>query len=377
MKILYVTTIGITMGFFKSFIRELTDMGHTVEIACNDEAAPVPEFYNELGCTVHRLSCSRSPFSGGNVKAVKQIRRLVAENRYDIVHCHTPIAAACTRLACRRLRKKQGVKVFYTAHGFHFYKGAPFKNWLIYYPVEKLCAHYTDKLITINSEDFALAQKKMKAKEVVYVPGVGVDLAKFQNLSVDKAAKRRELGIPEDATLLLSVGEVNQNKNHQVIVRAMAQLRRDDLHYMIAGVGPMSDELRRLAEELGISDRLHLLGYRKDVPELCYAADIFCFPSCREGLGLAAIEGMACGLPIITSDKHGINDYSVDGVTGYKCGPNDVEGFAKAIQRLAEDCSLREGMGAQNVEKAKKYDVKLINHQMKSIYSIDNTEEET
>lgn len=369
MKVLYVTTIGGTMGFFKSFIRELTDMGHTVEIACNDEAAPVPDVYNGLGCKVHRLSCSRSPFSKGNLAAVKQIRRLVEANGYDIVHCHTPIAAACTRLACRRLRKKQGVKVFYTAHGFHFYKGAPFKNWLIYYPVEKLCARYTDKLITINSEDFALAQRKMKAKEVLYVPGVGVDLTGFQNLTVDKAAKRRELRIPEDATLLLSVGEVNQNKNHQVIVRAMAQLRRDDLHYMIAGVGPMSDELRRLAEELGIPDRLHLLGYRKDVPELCRTADIFCFPSCREGLGLAAIEGMACGLPLITSDKHGINDYSTEGVTGYKRDPADVDGFAQAIALLADDSALRESMGKGNIERAKKYDVNRINQLMKDVYA--------
>jgi len=364
------------MGFFKSFIKELTDMGHMVEIACNDETAPVPDFYNELGCTVHRLSCSRSPFSKGNIKAVKQIRRLVEENGYDIVHCHTPVAAACTRLACRKLRRKQGVKVFYTAHGFHFYKGAPLKNWLIYYPVEKLCARFTDKLITINQEDYALARRKMRAGEVIYVPGVGVDLSRFRNVPTDKTNKRAELGIPTDATVLLSVGEVNENKNHQIIIRAMARLHRDDLHYLIAGVGPKDEELKLLAENMGLTGKVHLLGYRKDVPELCYTADIFCFPSYREGLGLAAIEGMACGLPIVTSNVHGINDYSTEGVTGYKCGPNDVEGFAKAIQRLAEDCSLRVDMGAQNVEKAKKYDVKLINHQMKSIYSTDNTEEE-
>ena len=370
MKILYVTTIGSTMSFFKTLIRELLDEGHTVDIATSETVKPVPACYREWGCRVFPLPCSRSPLSKGNLTAIKAIRRIVTENGYDLVHCHTPIAAACTRLACRKLRKKQGLKVFYTAHGFHFYKGAPLKNWLIFYPVEKLCAHYTDKLITINSEDFALAQRKMKAKEVLYVPGVGVDLTRFRSLTVDKAAKRRELGIPEDATLLLSVGEVNQNKNHQVIVRAMAQLRRDDLHYMIAGFGPMSDELRRLAEELGISDRLHLLGYRKDVPELCCAADIFCFPSCREGLGLASIEGMACGLPLITSDKHGINDYSVDGVTGYKCEPTDVDGFAQAIERLANDPALRESMGKGNIERAQKYRVQTINSQMHEVYTV-------
>lgn len=368
MKILYVTTIGITMGFFKPFIGELIQDGHTVEIACNDAEVPVPAFYNDLGCKVYRLSCSRSPFSKGNITAVKQIRRLVEENRYDIVHCHTPIAAACTRLACRKLRKKQGVKVFYTAHGFHFYKGAPLKNWIIYYPVEKLCARYTDKLITINQMDYALAAKKMRAKEVLYVPGVGVDLSRFQGISVDKTSKRTELGVPADAILLLSVGEVNENKNHQVIIRAMAQVQRNDLHYMIAGVGPKIDELRNLSEALGFSHRVHFLGYRKDIPELCHAADIFCFPSYREGLGLAAIEGMACGLPIITSDVHGINDYSTNGVTGYKCAPTDADGFAKAIAQLANDPAVRKNFGQSNVELVRKYDVASINRQMRQIY---------
>ncbi len=360
----------MTMGFFKSFIKELMDEGHTVDLACNAEASPVPSFYEELGCRIHQIDCSRSPISSQTLKAMKQIRRLVETNAYDLVHCHTPVAAACTRLACRKLRKKQGVKVFYTAHGFHFYKGAPLKNWMIYYPVEKLCARYTDKLITINQEDYALAQRKMKAKAVLYVPGVGVDLARFQNVSVDKSAKRRELGISNEATLLLSVGELNENKNHQVIIRAMAQLHRDDLYYMIAGVGPKADELKRLAESLDLADRVHLLGYRKDIPELCHMADIFCFPSYREGLGLAAIEGMACGLPMITSNVHGINDYSEDGVTGYKCAPADVVGFASAIQRLINDPASQSTMGQNNIRLVEKYDVAKINALMKGIYDL-------
>lgn len=370
MKILYVTTIGSTMNFFKTFIKELLDEGHTVDIATNEMVKPVPECYIQWNCRVLALPTSRFPFSRGNFVAVKQIRRLVEANGYDIVHCHTPIAAACTRLACRKLRKKQGVKVFYTAHGFHFYKGAPLKNWMVYYPVEKLCARYTDKLITINQEDYALAQKKMKAKEVLYVPGVGVDLTRFQNVTVDKASKRSELGIPEEATVLLSVGELNENKNHQIIIRAMAKLRRDDLHYMIAGIGPKADDLTNLAERLGLAAQVHLLGYRRDIPELGYAADIFCFPSFREGLGLAAIEGMACGLPIVTSNVHGINDYSADGVTGYKCDPGDVDGFAKAIEQLANDPALRENMGKGNAERAQKYRIRTINSQMHDVYRL-------
>jgi glycosyltransferase involved in cell wall biosynthesis len=357
------------MGFFKSFIRELTDMGHTVEIACNDEAAPVPDVYNDLGCKVHRLSCSRSPFSKGNLAAVKQIRRLVEVNGYDIVHCHTPIAAACTRLACRKLRKKQGVKVFYTAHGFHFYKGAPFKNWLIYYPVEKLCAHYTDKLITINSEDFALAQKKMKAKEVVYVPGVGVDLAKFQNLSVDKAAKRRELGIPEESTLLLSVGELNENKNHQIIIHSLAQLRRDDLHYMIAGVGHKKDALKQQATALGIGDKLHLLGYRNDVADLLSVADCFVFPSYREGLSVSLMEAMSCGLPCVVSRIRGNTDL-IDNKGGALFNPHKPEECVDALRAVLDGDSAI--MRDHNKQKIQFFSLESVLGMMYALYEIES-----
>ena len=371
MRILYITTVSSTINaFFKEVIQQLVTNGHSVDLACNDTNWPLHPLYADLGCVYHHVDFSRSPLSRDNLKAYKQLKDIVKKGEYDIVHCHTPNASVITRLVCKKFRKKNGLKIFYTAHGFHFYKGAPLKNWMIYYPVEKLCARYTDKLITINQEDYALAQKKMKAKEVLYVPGVGVDLTRFQNVTVDKASKRSELGIPEEATVLLSVGELNENKNHQIIIRAMAQLHREDVHYVIAGVGSKSDELKELAQSLGIAERVHLLGYRKDVPELYYTADIFCFPSRREGLGLAAIEGMACGLPIVTSDKHGINDYSTDGVTGYKCDPTDVDGFAKAIGRLSDDTALRESMGKHNVELAEKYDVDHINQMMKDVYAL-------
>ena len=163
MKILYVTTIGLTMIFFKGLVKELIDVGHIVDIACNEETHKVPDCYREWGCKVYEIDCSRSPLSNGNIRAIRELKRIVYENHYDIVHCHTPIAGACTRLACKDFRK-YGVKVFYTAHGFHFYKGAPIKNWLLFYPIEKLCSRFTDTLITINKEDYSLAKKRMKAE---------------------------------------------------------------------------------------------------------------------------------------------------------------------------------------------------------------------
>ncbi len=363
MKILYVTTIGITMTFFKSLIKELLDEGHIVDIICNEQDEKVPECYREWGCKVYHHTCSRSPFSKGNIDAIGQIKKLVEENDYDIVHCHTPIAAACTRLACRKLRKKLMTKVFYTAHGFHFYKGAPIQNWLIFYPIEKLCSYFTDVLITINHEDYELAKKKMKAKKVEYVPGVGIDVDKFKNTVVDRAEKRREIGVPEDCFLLMSVGELNENKNHQVIIKAMAQIENNNIHYIIAGVGHLDKYLMELAEKLKIADRVHLLGYRTDVVELYKAADVCCFPSIREGLGLAAIEGIAAGVPLICAKNRGTLCYADNNITAKVCA--NINDYRSAIVELYLNIDVREKLVKKGAEVLKQYDIHYINHRMK------------
>ena len=357
------------MRFFASFIRELMDAGHRVELAANEINSPLPAYYREWNCAFHQIDFSRSPLSVDNLKAYGQLKTIIENGDYDIVHCHTPNASVITRLVCRRFRKKNELKVFYTAHGFHFYKGAPLLNWLVYYPVEKVCSRFTDKLITINQEDYALANSRFHAKEVRYVPGMGVDLSRFEGIQVDRAAKRREIGVPEDALLLLSVGELNSNKNHQVIVRALAKVNDPNVHYAIAGMGSKQEALLALADEQGVAERVHLLGYRKDVPELNCSADVFCFPSYREGLGLAAIEAMACGLPIVTSNVHGINDYSIEGVTGYKCAPDDAEGFAEAIGKL-KDRTLREEIGRNNTRFAEKYEIYRINPLLGEVYGL-------
>ena len=170
MRILYVTTISLTMNcFFKPHLQMLVEQGHQVDIACNYSELPLAEQFHQLGCGIFQIDFSRSPLSGQNVKAYRQLKALVAKGNYDLVHCHTPNAAAVTRLVCRPLRKR-GLKVYYTAHGFHFYKGAPLLNWLMFYPVERLCARWTDVLITVNREDEALARRKLKAKQILYVP---------------------------------------------------------------------------------------------------------------------------------------------------------------------------------------------------------------
>jgi len=368
MKILYVTTISNTMGFFVEHVKMLYDMGHSVEIACAEGTKPLNPIYRELNCKVHDIPFSRSPFSRGNLKAYKMLKQLVETEHYDIVHTHTPNASMIARLACRKVRK-QGTRVFYTAHGFHFFKGAPLKNWLMYYPVEKFCARYTDVLITINKEDYELAQKKIHAKKVCYVPGVGIDLERIRSFQADRNEVRKSMGVPEDCILLLSIGEINVNKNHQVVVKALAKLGNKNVHYAIAGIGDQKENLLNLAKELGVENQFHLLGYRTDVPAIAKSSDIFCFPSHREGLGLAALETMACGLPIVTSNVHGINDYSQDGVTGYKCSPNDCFAWAEKLDILINAPSKRLAYGENNKIIAENFSTEQIIHYMRNVYN--------
>lgn len=291
---------------------------------------------------------------------------MILEEKYDLVHTHTPVASAITRLVCKNIK---GTKVFYTAHGFHFHKGAPIKNWLIYYPLEKWLAKYTDTLITINKEDYERAKSKFKAKRVEYIPGVGLDIDKFKNVVVDKVGKRQELSLPEDAFVILSVGELNKNKNHEVVIRAIAKIKNPDIHYLVCGKGNLDGHLRNLSKELGLEDQVHLLGFRKDIPEICKISDVFAFPSYREGLGMAALEAMACGLPIITSNVHGIVDYSIDGETGYNCSPTDVDSFSKYIKNLYLDIEKRNRMTANNIEAVKKFNQLNVLNLMEQIYT--------
>lgn len=362
MKILYITTVSITMRFFTKMIEELIQEGHTVDIATNISLSDAPDCYYEWGCKVYPISCSRSPLSAGNLKAIGQIKKIVEENDYDIVHCHTPVAALCTRLACINARKK-GTKVFYTAHGFHFYKGAPLKNWILYYTMEKLCGRLTDVLITINKEDYALAQKKIKAKRVAYVPGVGIDVDKFKNVVIDKTTKKTELNIADDKVILLSIGELNTNKNHETVIRAIKEI--ENVHYLVAGKGDLYQHLTDVIKELNLCDRVSLLGFRKDILELCAVADVFVFPSIREGLPVSIMEAMASGLPCVVTKIRGNADL-IDENGGAFFEVQNIADCKRAIKQVLNgDMS---SMGIYNVEKVAGFGNQAVIEKVKQLY---------
>ena len=307
-KVLYVATVVKThiMEFHIPYLKMLKEMGWETAVAARNDFDDPADCIIPYCDTYYNIPFERNPFKPGNIKAYKMLKAVIDEGNYDIIHCHTPVGAMLTRLAAQDARKK-GSKVFYTAHGFHFYKGAPLINWLVYYPVEKWLARKTDVLITITHEDYKRAKEKFKAGKVEYVPGVGVDLNRFKKGDPEKAvALRSELGIPADATVFLSVGEVNINKNHKVVIEALPEF--PSAWFVLCGRGPLIEEHRKLAESLGVSDRVIMTGYRTDVVDFYSMADIFVFPSLREGLPVALMEAMATGLVCVASRNRGTDD---------------------------------------------------------------------
>lgn len=295
----------------------------------------------------------RNPLKPGNVKAYTMLREIIEKEQFDLIYCHTPVGAMLARLAGISARKK-GAKVIYMAHGFHFYNGALLLNWMIYYPAEKFLSRFTDGLITINQEDYRRAQK-FHAGKTILIPGVGIDLDKFQKKEPTRQEIRNKLGIPDGKIILMSVGELTKRKNHMVVIDALARLKEYDILYVICGDGPMKARLRAKAEELGVRDRVKLLGFRKDIAELHKAADVFVFPSLQEGLPVAVMEAMASGLPIVASKIRGNEDLISNNQGGYLVNPKDSEQVAKAIEKMIQNPKKREKMEERNLEIITKY----------------------
>lgn len=358
MKQQKVLIVASVVSFIEWFNKENVDyLNKTrkceLHIACNfdymedtDEErtrAYIDKIKSE-GVILHNIHFARSPFSSQNIDCYKQLKAIIDENHFDLIHVHTPTVSILTRLAARKARK-EGTTVMYTCHGFHFHNAAPKKNWMMFYPMERMMSRFCDYIVTINKEDFNRA-KTFHAPNVRYIPGVGVNINRIHDCKIEKKAYKREIGVPEDCVLILSIGEMIERKNHEVIVRALAKVKNPIVYYAICGKGPLRQHLEQLANELGVGDRVKFLGFRKDIPELCNTADISAFPSRIEGLGLAGIEAMAAGVPLVSSNVHGILDYVIDGKTGFALNPEDVDGFAKAISKLADDENLRNEMAS-------------------------------
>ena len=371
-KVLFVATVVKThmMQFHIPYLKMFQEMGWETAVASRNDYENPEDCRIPYCDTYYDIPFERLPWKPRNIQAYRMLKKIIDEGNYDIIHCHTPVGALIARLAALAARKK-GTKVIYTAHGFHFFTGAPLQNWLMFYPVEWLLAPVTDVLITINKEDYARAQKKLHVKRIEYVPGVGIHTAKFRDLTIDREEKRRSLGYGDEDFLVLTVAEMTANKNHITVLKALALLKErgelGNIHYLICGRGEMWASLEQSAKELGISDHVNFLGYRTDAPELYKACDLFAFVTFREGLSVALMEAMSSGIPIVCAKIRGNTDLIEDRVSGI-FSENSPEAVAEHILTLYRDPEYRKSLGQAASERVLMCDDKNVLQQVKDIY---------
>ena len=318
---------------------------------------------NKYGIHIHQINLSRSPFSLQNVKAYRQIIDLIKKEGIEYIHCNTPIGGLLGRFAGAKERVKT---IIYQAHGFHFYKGAPIINWLLYCPVEMILARMTDAIITINGEDYEFAMKHMHPRTCIYyVPGVGIELEQWK--STGNTGIRSELGICDDDFIVLVVGRLEKNKNCKTIIEAVSKLDNKSIKTVFCGDGEDKHQLRRMTKNLGISDRVLFIGNRTDMVDIYHMADCFVLASLREGLSRSIMEAMAVGLPCIVSNIRGNSDL-IDKNGGELFLPNDSSELAKRIVRIFESENLRIKMGVYNKEKIKGFSVDRVVDTLSLVY---------
>ncbi len=363
-KVIFVATVvkKHIMEFHIPYLKMLQEMGFETSVAARNDYADPSECSIPYCDHYYDIQFNRNPAHPENITAFNKLKALIDLNQYDIIHCHTPVGAFLTRLAAKDARSK-GTKVIYTAHGFHFFKGAPVQNWLLYYPLEKYASKFTDVLITINQEDYQIA-KTFSAKKVCYVPGVGIDMDKFCSTDADRSELRKRLGIENDRFVILSVGELNNNKNHRSIIKALSQLNDQRLLYIICGEGPCRTQLESLAEDLHIKDQVLFTGYTKNVRDYYFSADLFVFPSYREGLSLSLMEAISSRLPVICSEIRGNCDLVPD--PDYRFDPGNQNQIIDKLNKAIHSNNQEEIR--KNYENLKRFRLDNVTQMVKEIY---------
>jgi glycosyltransferase EpsD len=362
-KILFCATVDYHFkAFHLPYLKWFKEQGWEVHIAATGEME-LPYVDQKFNIPIQR-----SPLNKKNLGAYKELKHIVDNNQYQLIHCHTPMGGVLARLAARTTRK-HGTKVIYTAHGFHFCKGAPLLNWLIYYPIEKLMAKHTDCIITINQEDYKLAKKNLKAERIAHVHGVGVDSERFKPISsIQKNELRISYGFKPGDFLLFYAAEFNKNKNQQLLIKALAQIKDDVPHakLLLCGEGALLEQCNELAGNLEVSNRVHFLGYRTDLDRLIPMCDVAVASSLREGLPVNIMESMACGLPVVAVENRGHSELINHGETGYLVLPN--EKFGNYILDIYMRKDLRKKMSLNSIDRIKLFTVYRVSLELTSIY---------
>lgn len=372
MKVLFSATTRSHIGqFHMPFIWELKKLGFTVDAAYKDNSADKPGLDLSDIDNVFEVPFSRSPYSFSNVRAYFALKKVIKNGNYDAVHCHTPMGAVITRLAAKGMRKK-GLKVIYTAHGFHFYKGASKKNWLLFYPVEKYLSKYTDALITINEEDYKFAKNgDFKAGNIYKIHGVGVDVDKFKPLTAEEKSQfRNNFGFSKDDFLIIYPADFCHRKNQTMLLKAFANViaKYPNARLLLCGQDTESEEIKTLASSVGADSGVSFLGYRRDINQLVGMSDVSVSSSRQEGLPVNIIEAMAMGNAVVATDVRGNNDLVKDGINGFLVESDNSDQMAQRLIELIENRELVEKFGKNGYFEVKKYSVENVNRELKEIY---------
>ncbi|MDR1547567.1 MAG: glycosyltransferase family 4 protein [Hungatella sp.] len=370
-KVLLVTT---TSGFVPQFemnnVKYLQSLGFEIHYASNYHTPIYGKDNSRLdgtGIIRHQIDFVRSPFRLSNIKVLRELVKLMKEEKFVLIHCHTPMGGVLGRLAA--WISKNGV-VMYTAHGFHFYEGAPLINRLLYKTMEWTLAHITDVLVTINQEDYqaALTFKMKKGGAVFYAPGIGIDCKRFSTIENKRQEMRNQYQLQPDDFLLITCGELIKRKNHEAILKALTYIKDSHIKLILCGSGVLEQDIRQKIREYGLEKRVFMIGYCYNIPEHLKEADCFVFPSYQEGLPVALMEAMASGLPVVCSRIRGNVDLIVQEEGGFLVDPSDIDGFATSILKLKENYKLRQQMGAFNAERIQQFDVEVVKRKMQDIY---------
>lgn len=373
-KALMLAPMGsVHRRFNKANINALHALGYEVELCANFENGEGPEIHNQKyvnecnkdGIITHSIPFTRHSLTG-SLKCLPQLKNLLIKKQYDVVHAHTETGGLLLKLACN---DKGNSKFFYTPHGMSFWKGSSLKSQLVYKPLERWICSSMDMNLGMNMEEVDYL-KKWNNHSATYVHGIGLNIQRMQNPLRTQNDVRSEFGLSVDDVFVVSIGELDDNKNHITVIKALATLGRKGFKYVVCGVGPNKDMLLAEAERTGLKDNVILAGYRSDIPDVLNAADIFVFPSFHEGLPVSALEAMACGLPIICSEIRGNVDIIREGDNGYLFQPSDVETLARKLEYLLDDAEKRKIMGLKNKENVKDFSLESVTEELKRIYKL-------
>lgn len=367
-KVLFCATVDYHFkAFHLPYMKWFAEQGWEVHVAANGnmQLPYVNQKYN--------IPFQRSPIRSQNFHAYKKLMSIIDKNKYNIIHCHTPMGGVIARLAARKSRKK-GTKVVYTAHGFHFCKGSPYMNWLLYYPIERILASHTDCLITINQEDYDLAVKhRFPVKDIKLVHGVGIDVQRFTSVTeIEKRELKLQYGYKSQDFLMFYAAEFNKNKNQSFLIHVLAQLKNEMPHakLLLAGEGPLIEECKKIATQLGVTNMVHFLGYRNDIASLLQMCDLAVASSYREGLPVNIMEAMACGLPVVATDNRGHRELIINNKNGWIVDRDDIKAMADRIKGISINPKVLAQMGQYGCTSIKnQYSVNEVLKEKQEIYT--------